>query len=147
MKKKRTSEIKTMGMEARRNMRTEEMQLMQERRRWLRIFQRSSLGHVQIVTIVMLKANFQHTSASVEGMRNHQIIICSFLTLVANTVKERSMIPVLTIAVMFSVIQVVAHLARSTSQFHVIVVKNNKGFLVKLLLDQNSLVRTNVANF
>lgn len=38
MKKKRTSEIKTMGMEARRNMRTEEMQLMQERRRWLRIF-------------------------------------------------------------------------------------------------------------
>ena len=95
----------------------------------------------------MQKASSQLINATVADMKNLQLIICSFLIRAENIAKGRNMILVLIIDVMFYAILVVAPHAQSMFLFHVIVEKNNKEFLAKLLLDQSLLVRIHAANF
>jgi hypothetical protein len=122
-------------------------QLRLEKRNKLKIWWHSIPGLVLTVITVMQKASSQLINATVADMKNLQLIICSFLIRAENIAKGRNMILVLIIDVMFYAILVVAPHAQSMFLFHVIVEKNNKEFLAKLLLDQSLLVRILVANF
>ena len=146
MKKKRMLATR-MGMVVKMSLKMVEKQLRQEKKRMQKILWHFLLGPVQIVTLVMLKTSFPHISASVEDMKSHQLTICSFLILVVNIAKRKSMKHALIIAVMCFAIQVVAHHVQLMFQLRVTVVKKSKEFHVKLLQDQSLRAKTFVESF